>query len=80
MEGSARRTNSCLTAKTCSSTFVELFENKFARPLHAGRTGKRVKFPRCRATVSEDIAAGHWSDLGRPGISGVSRLGEHLSE
>ena len=24
------------------------------------KTGKRVQFPRCRATVSEKIAAGHW--------------------
>jgi hypothetical protein len=30
------------------------------------RTGKRVQFPRCRATVSEEIAAGHWGNLGRP--------------
>ena len=25
-----------------------------------------MKIPRCRATVSEDIAAGHWGNLGRP--------------
>src|SRR5947199_8074645 len=25
------------------------------------RIGKRVQIPRCRATVSEDIATGHWS-------------------
>ncbi len=24
------------------------------------KIGKRVQFPRCRATVSEKIAAGHW--------------------
>jgi len=24
------------------------------------KTGKRVQFPRCRATVSEKIADGHW--------------------
>jgi hypothetical protein len=24
------------------------------------KTGKRVQFPRCRATVSEKIAAVHW--------------------
>jgi hypothetical protein len=24
------------------------------------KTGKRVKLPRCRATVSENIANGHW--------------------
>ena len=42
------------------------FENRFARPPRSGRIGKRVQLPRCRATVSEDIASGHWSDLGRP--------------
>jgi len=26
------------------------------------KTGKRVQFPRCRATVSEKIAAGHWDE------------------
>ena len=25
-----------------------------------------MQIPRCRATVSEDTASGHWSDLGRP--------------
>jgi hypothetical protein len=25
------------------------------------RIGKRVQIPRCRATVSEEIAPGHWS-------------------
>jgi hypothetical protein len=27
------------------------------------RYGKRVQIPRCRATVSEDIATGHWGYL-----------------
>ena len=30
------------------------------------KTGKRVQFPRCRATVSENIAAVHW-DRSREG-------------
>jgi hypothetical protein len=25
-----------------------------------------VRIPRCRATVSEEIAAGHWGNPGRP--------------
>jgi len=29
----------------------------FADP---AETGKRVQFPRCRATVSEEIVLGHW--------------------
>ncbi len=33
-----------------------------------------MKIPRCRATVSEDTAAGHWSDLGRPGERWSSRM------
>ena len=32
-----------------------------------------MQIPRCRATVSEDTAAGHWSDLGRPGQTWSSR-------
>jgi len=29
-----------------------------------------VKIPRCRATVSEDRASGHWSDPGSPEAKG----------
>jgi len=32
----------------------------FAQPRHLWRGGKRVQDPRCRATVNEDTAAGHW--------------------
>jgi hypothetical protein len=55
------------------------FRNKFARPSCSRRTGKRVEIPRCRATVSEDTASGHWSDLGRPGQERNSRVGEQCS-
>jgi hypothetical protein len=35
--------------------------------------GKRVQIPRCRATVSEEIATGHWGYLKRqPGKAGCS--------
>ncbi len=39
------------------------FRIRFARPPHSRRIGKRVQIPRCRATVSEDVAPGHWSLL-----------------
>ena len=32
------------------------------RPDRYGRGGKRVRIPRCRATVSEEIAASHWGN------------------
>src|ERR1700689_297862 len=35
---------------------------RLARLCLAAKTGKRVQFPRCRATVSEKIAAGHWDE------------------
>src|SRR4051812_10155761 len=37
-----------------------------ARFRRSAKTGKRVQIPRCRATVSEDIALGHWEFPGRP--------------
>src|SRR6478752_5334846 len=38
-----------------------------ARLRHSAKTGKRVQIPRCRATVSEEIASGHWVRTpGRP--------------
>jgi hypothetical protein len=35
-----------------------------------------VKIPRCRATVNEEIAGGHW---GNPGKAGCIRRTENLS-
>src|ERR1700675_2883809 len=50
------------------NTFFPLFQN-LVRASSSLRTkiGKRVQFPRCRATVSEDIAAGHWGFPGKAG-------------
>src|SRR3954454_5809416 len=36
-----------------------------ARFRRSAKTGKRVQIPRCRATVSEDIALGHWEFPGK---------------
>src|SRR5437763_1459092 len=55
-----------LMTSALSEYISSAFENRFARPPHAGKTGKRVKFPRCRATVSEEAAPGHWIFPGRP--------------
>jgi len=38
---------------------------RFARLCRVAKTGKRVQFPRCRATVSEKIAAVHWEIPGK---------------
>jgi hypothetical protein len=54
--------------------FLFFLKIRFAhnrRPAKRWHYGKRVQIPRCRATVSEDIATGHWGtlktdDLGRP--------------
>ena len=35
-----------------------------------------MRIPRCRATVSEEIAAGHWGNLGRPAV--VSGRAQHV--
>ncbi len=39
----------------------------FARSERWFGTGKRVRIPRCRATVSEEPAAGHWASPGKAG-------------
>ena len=44
----------------------DLCHPRKARLCRSVKTGKRVQFPRCRATVSEDIALGHWKIPGRP--------------
>src|SRR5712671_134314 len=33
---------------------------RYARLCHSAKTGKRVRIPRCRATVSEDNCSRHW--------------------
>ena len=52
--------------------FVLFLKIGFAHDRRPGDTlayGKRVQIPRCRATVSEDIATGHW---GKPGKASCS--------
>jgi len=55
------RWNLSLTMMASTNYIAYAFETRFARPPRSRRTGKRVQIPRCRATVSEDIAPGHWS-------------------
>jgi hypothetical protein len=43
----------------------DLCHPRKARLRRSAKTGKRVQFPRCRATVSEDIALGHWEIPGK---------------
>src|ERR1700745_2087859 len=45
--------------------YSALFHPRKARLRRSAKTGKRVQFPRCRATVSEDIALGHWETPGK---------------
>jgi hypothetical protein len=43
--------------------FLNIWFAHDRRPAKRWRYGKRVKIPRCRATVSEEIAIGHWGSL-----------------
>jgi len=52
---------------SCPSRAYCVFVLWFARPERWFGTGKRVRIPRCRATVSEEPAAGHWASPGKAG-------------
>jgi hypothetical protein len=53
------------------SRSVQVFHNFFGSrvPVAVTGIGKRVRIPRCRATVSEEITARHWGDLGRQAVA-----------